>query len=107
MLWSVMLEPINGIDPYRLQSYSMFILRFYFEGHRKLIASRVVEGNNLMTELEQAATMLAKCYASKIVRLVDLVAYDMGYVDVFNWPEGLELLSQVSEQTILNQADAA
>ncbi len=102
-----MLEPIAGIDPYRLQSYSMFILRFYFEGHRKLIASRIVENTDLMTELKNCAQMLAKCYPDKTVRLVDLVAYDMGYLDVFNWPEGLGLLAEMYDRTILNQAEAA
>jgi len=97
-----MLKELPGLNIYHFQGSAMFILRFSFEGHRNLCASRLATGFDLETELEKSAAMLASCYANKRVRAVELVAYERGAFDYFTWPEGLELLSSYYEQTVLS-----
>ena len=97
-----MLKELPGLNIYHFQSSAMFILRFSFEGHRNLCASRLATGFDLETELEKSADMLTACYGDKRVRSIELVAYERGAFDYFTWPEGLELLSKYYEQTVLN-----
>lgn len=97
----MLLQDAPGIDPYKLQTYSMFTLLFLFEGSRKASASRLVAGDNLVTELEAGAKVLADHYAHHTVRSVEIIAYDRGRNDYFPWEEGLRLLGEFGVKTVL------
>lgn len=101
-----MLEPAPGLDPYRLQRYSMFVLRFSFEGSRNVSASRLLTSTDVLAELEAAVPTLSRFYGERRVRAVELAAYDRGQFDYYAWEEGLELLSRLYPHTTLNAPDA-
>jgi len=97
----MLLQDAPGIDPYKFQTYSMFTLLFLFEGSRKVSASRLVAGDDLVAELEAAAKVLEDHYAHHVVRSVEIIAYDRGRNDYFPWEEGLALLSEFGVATVL------
>ena len=101
-----LLQEAPGIDPYKFQTYSMFTLLFLFEGSRKLSASRLVAGDDLVAELEAGAKVLETHYAHHRVRSVEIIAYDRGRNDYFPWEEGLELLSEFGVATVLEDTSA-
>ena len=100
----MLLQDAPGIDPYKFQTYSMFTLLFLFEGSRKVSASRLVAGDDLVAELEAAAKVLENHYAHFVVRSVEIIAYDRGRNDYFPWEEGLRLLSEFGAKTVLEDS---
>jgi hypothetical protein len=97
-----MLNPAPGLDPYLLQRYSMFVLRFSFEGSRNACASRLLASGDVVAELGAAVPVLERLYPDRRVRAVEIAAYDRGQFDYYTWDEGLKILSGLYPHTTLN-----
>ena len=68
----------------------MLILLFRFRGSRKLVASRLMEGQDFWAELKLFLPILEKHYKGHEVSMVEIVSYQAGGFYYDPWREGLE-----------------
>ncbi|MCH2666757.1 MAG: hypothetical protein MKZ59_02150 [Deinococcales bacterium] len=77
-------------NPNDYQRASMLILLFRFRGSRKLVASRLMEGQDFWAELKLFLPILEKHYKGHEVSMVEIVSYQAGGFYYDPWRDGLE-----------------
>lgn len=94
----------TGLNEYAFQGVSQVILKFYFQGKRKVVASHLCESSDLDAELlGEGARVLRVGYGQHVVRKVELLTYDDRNSWIHDeWPEGLKLLDEAGTPTVLS-----
>ena len=86
------LPDVETPDPLYFQQASMLMLAFRFEGSRKVVASRLLLGDDFIHELVSHLPVLERVYPDWDVRGVEIVSFQKGAFYYDDWPGAMEIV---------------